>query len=53
VRTPIRFSGQSLDASAPPPLLGEQSANVLSTVLGMSADKIAGLIDKSIILQSG
>ena len=51
VRTPIRFGGAALDASCPPPLLGEQTSQVLKESLGMSDADISGLIENAVIFQ--
>ncbi len=49
LRTPIRFGGKPLRAGFPPPLLGEQSRQVLSEKLGLSDEEIAELISQSIV----
>lgn len=49
VRTPIRFAGQPLDGASPPPLLGEQTPQVLSRLLGIGEAEIADLIGDAVI----
>lgn len=51
LRTPIRLAGRSLDASSPPPLLGEQTADILSRVLGLKSDEISALLKDSVASQ--
>lgn len=43
VRNPIRYSQTPLDTYASPPLLGADADAVLSELLGLSAEEIAGL----------
>lgn len=51
LRTPIRLDGHPLDASSPPPLLGEQTTEILSRVLGIDSSEIASLTEDSVVLQ--
>ena len=53
VRTPIRFDGKVLDASRAPSLLGEQTADVLSRLLGISGNEMDELLQTSVAFQSG
>jgi formyl-CoA transferase len=46
---PVKFSATPASVRRPPPLLGEHSAQVLSSWLGMSADAIAELKQKGVI----
>lgn len=49
LRTPIRFSGKPLDGASPPPLLGEQTPEVLSRLLGLGDAEIGDLIGEAVI----
>ncbi|WP_417669608.1 CaiB/BaiF CoA transferase family protein [Roseibium sp.] len=51
LRTPIRFAGKPLDGSTPPPLLGEQTADVLSDFLGIDEREIEELSEQSVAFQ--
>lgn len=46
---PIKFSRTPVSTDKAPPMLGEDTENILTTVLGYSAEKIAELKDKSCI----
>jgi crotonobetainyl-CoA:carnitine CoA-transferase CaiB-like acyl-CoA transferase len=46
---PIRYSDTPVTYRAPPPLLGEGTNDVLSRVLGLSADDIEGLKAKGVV----
>ncbi len=46
---PIKLSRSNEESFAPPPLLGQQTEDVLSQLLGMDADKISALKDKGVI----
>ena len=52
MRTPLRFAGAPLSASAPPPLLGEQTSEILTRLLGLSEDRLAELVAGSVIFQA-
>jgi formyl-CoA transferase len=43
IRSPMRFSETPVEYTVPPPLLGQHTDEVLSKVLGKTADEIAGL----------
>jgi formyl-CoA transferase len=43
VRSPMRFSETPVEYKTPPPLLGQHTDEILTGVLGKSADEIAGL----------
>jgi len=47
---PMKFPGASQPPLSAPPLLGQHTAEVLSDELGCSADEIAGLSDRGVIL---
>jgi crotonobetainyl-CoA:carnitine CoA-transferase CaiB-like acyl-CoA transferase len=47
---PIRFEEAAPGKPLYPPAAGENSADVLSGVLGLSADEISGLIERKIIV---
>jgi crotonobetainyl-CoA:carnitine CoA-transferase CaiB-like acyl-CoA transferase len=47
--TPIRFSGFEPDTWRSAPLLGEDTAYVLTEMLGMTADEIAELADEGVV----
>ncbi|WOI58212.1 CaiB/BaiF CoA-transferase family protein [Palleronia sp. LCG004] len=49
VRGPIRFDGEGPSASTPPSLLGEDTAEVLKTEIGLSDEQIELLAAKGII----
>ncbi|HWS05086.1 MAG TPA: CoA transferase, partial [Burkholderiaceae bacterium] len=49
VSSPIRLSATPVRADRPPPLLGEQTEEVLRTVLGYSDARIAALKEGSVI----
>lgn len=51
VRNPILFDGQGPDASTPPPLLGEQSGEILKSVLGLTDAQIADLTRDGVLGQ--
>ncbi|SDM01527.1 CaiB/BaiF CoA transferase family protein [Aliiruegeria lutimaris] len=48
VRGPIRFDGQGPAPSVAPSLLGEDTAEVLRSDLGMNGDEVADLVDRGI-----
>ena len=52
MRTPLRFSGKPLSASVPPPLLGEQSSEVLRGILGLGESRLAELVAGKIVFQA-
>lgn len=52
VRTPLRFAGSPLTASSPPPLLGEQTSEILKGRLGLSDVRIAELIAGGVAFQA-
>jgi formyl-CoA transferase len=43
IRSPMRFSETPVEYTVPPPLLGQHTDEVLSKVLGKTADEIASL----------
>jgi len=47
--TPVRFSGFEADTWRSAPLLGEDTAYVLTEVLGMTADEVAELADEGVV----
>lgn len=49
MRTPLRFAGAPLTASVPPPLLGEHTAEILRSILGLSENRLADLVADSVI----
>jgi len=49
VRGPIRFDGDGPPQSRPPSLLGEDTAEILKTELGMGAADIQALLEKGIV----
>ena len=49
VANPIRMSASPIVYEAPPPLLGEHTEPVLANLLGLSAQEIDALVEKSII----
>ena len=49
VANPIRYSRTTLSYDTPPPLLGQHTDEVLSHLLGKSADELAELHEKKII----
>lgn len=51
LRTPIRLNGKALDASCPPPLLGEQTTDILTRVLGIDGDEIGALLRDAVVRQ--
>lgn len=51
LRTPIRMAGHPLDASSPPPLLGEQTTDILARVLGMESAEIGSLLEDTVAFQ--
>jgi crotonobetainyl-CoA:carnitine CoA-transferase CaiB-like acyl-CoA transferase len=50
-KTPIHFSDAEVEVRGNPPLLGEHNREVLSSVLGLSEDKITELIGARIVIQ--
>jgi hypothetical protein len=48
----MRFAGQPLQASSPPPLLGENSLEILKNVLGLSESRLSDLVGRSAALQT-
>jgi crotonobetainyl-CoA:carnitine CoA-transferase CaiB-like acyl-CoA transferase len=50
-RTPMRFSNARVGITRNPPMLGEHNAEVLGTLLGLSADRIAELTGAGILVQ--
>ncbi|GHA84957.1 CaiB/BaiF CoA transferase family protein [Modicisalibacter luteus] len=53
VGNPIRIDGQRLAADTPPPALGEHSEEVLSQLLGLDEETLAGLRKRGVISGSG
>lgn len=53
VGNPIRIDGQRLAAETPPPALGEHSEEVLSQLLGLDEETLAGLRERGVIGGSG
>jgi crotonobetainyl-CoA:carnitine CoA-transferase CaiB-like acyl-CoA transferase len=49
IANPVRLSATPPDYRVPPPLLGEHSEEVLSGLLGMSAEQVAALKAKGVI----
>ncbi|MEX0638346.1 MAG: CoA transferase, partial [Burkholderiales bacterium] len=49
VASPMRFSDTPLEHKRPPPLLGEQTEEILRGVLGMSAEDVARLRESGAI----
>ena len=49
IANPVRLSATPPDYRVPPPLLGEHSEEVLSGLLGMTAEEVAALKDKGIV----
>ena len=49
VANPIKFSGTPITYSSAPPLLGQHTQDILSTLGGLSADEIKALGDQGII----
>ncbi|MGB8274831.1 MAG: CaiB/BaiF CoA-transferase family protein [Alphaproteobacteria bacterium] len=49
IASPIRMSESPVSYRLPPPLLGQQTDEVLSGLLGMSADELAGLRRRGVI----
>jgi formyl-CoA transferase len=49
VANPMRLSATPVRHDRPPPLLGEHTAEVLATVLGMSAAQIASLRERGVV----
>lgn len=53
VRTPLRFAGVPLTAKRPPPLLGEQTAEILRDIMGMSDGRLKELMATAVVSQAG
>lgn len=51
VGTPLRFAGEAVASDAPPPLLGEQSAELLKGIVGLDDAEIADLIGSAVVFQ--
>ncbi|HEV7268152.1 MAG TPA: CaiB/BaiF CoA-transferase family protein [Falsiroseomonas sp.] len=49
IANPVRLSATPPDYRVPPPLLGEHSEEVLSGLLGMSAEEVAALREKGVV----
>jgi crotonobetainyl-CoA:carnitine CoA-transferase CaiB-like acyl-CoA transferase len=49
VANPIKYSRTRISYDAPPPLLGQHTDEVLSTLLGKTAEEIAALRAKRIV----
>jgi crotonobetainyl-CoA:carnitine CoA-transferase CaiB-like acyl-CoA transferase len=49
IANPVRLSATPADYRVPPPLLGEHSEEVLSGLLGMSAEEVAALKEKGVV----
>ena len=49
IANPVRLSGTPADYRVPPPLLGEHSEEVLSDLLGMTAEAVAALRAKKVV----
>lgn len=49
VSSPIRFDGQALNATTPPPMLGEQTAEVVEKWLGISEAERKALQEKGVL----
>ena len=49
VANPIRLSESPITYDCAPPVLGQHNADVLTGLLGMDADEIAGLKEKGIV----
>jgi crotonobetainyl-CoA:carnitine CoA-transferase CaiB-like acyl-CoA transferase len=49
IANPVRLSGTPADYRIPPPLLGEHSEEVLSGLLGMTAEEVAALREKKVV----
>jgi formyl-CoA transferase len=49
VANPVKFSATPVSHDAPPPLLGEHTAQVLSSVLGMESGEVARLREEGIV----
>jgi len=49
VANPIKYSRTPIAYDAPPPLLGQHTDEVLSTMLGKSSEEIAALRAKRIV----
>ncbi|MCK9917353.1 CoA transferase [Microbacteriaceae bacterium K1510] len=52
VANPIRLSGTPVTYTMPPPLLGQHTAAVLSSLLTMSTEEIAQLIQRKVVQQT-
>ena len=46
---PVRMSRTPASYEVPPPLLGEHTGEVLSTVLGLGPDELAALRDQGVV----
>jgi crotonobetainyl-CoA:carnitine CoA-transferase CaiB-like acyl-CoA transferase len=49
IANPVRLSGTPADYRIPPPLLGEHAEEVLSGLLGMTAEEVAALKEKGVV----
>ncbi len=49
VSNPVRFDGNALNAATAPPLLGEQTEQVLQQILGMNEAEVTALKQKQLI----
>ncbi|MNT74842.1 formyl-coenzyme A transferase [compost metagenome] len=49
VKSPLRLSATPVQYDAPPPRLGEHTEQVLESVLGMSAERIARLRERGVV----
>jgi crotonobetainyl-CoA:carnitine CoA-transferase CaiB-like acyl-CoA transferase len=49
IANPVRLSATPPDYRVPPPLLGEHAEEVLSGLLGMSAEEVAALKEKGVV----
>jgi crotonobetainyl-CoA:carnitine CoA-transferase CaiB-like acyl-CoA transferase len=49
---PIRFSGQPLDGASPPALLGEQTPEILSRLLGIGKAEMEDLAEAGVLSRS-
>ncbi|MDQ0140574.1 CaiB/BaiF CoA transferase family protein [Cupriavidus necator] len=49
VKSPLRLSATPVQYDAPPPRLGQHTAQVLETVLGLSAERIARLREQGVV----